>query len=57
MQSGSLVRLKSGGPTMTIGWIGNGEAECNWFSSDDDLKSAVFKISQLEVVDEINEKK
>jgi uncharacterized protein YodC (DUF2158 family) len=56
MQSGSLVRLKSGGPTMTIGWIGNTEAECNWFSNDDDLKSAVFKVAQLETVDDVDDK-
>ncbi len=41
---------------MTIGWIGNTEAECNWFSNDDDLKSAVFKVAQLETVDDIDDK-
>jgi uncharacterized protein YodC (DUF2158 family) len=32
LKPGDTVRLKSGGPVMTIAWIEGGEALCEWFS-------------------------
>ncbi|MBJ6726812.1 YodC family protein [Geomesophilobacter sediminis] len=32
--AGSVVQLKSGGPTMTIKFIEEGDAYCEWFSGD-----------------------
>ena len=31
---GAVVQLKSGGPAMTIKWIENEEAYCQWFTGD-----------------------
>ena len=43
---GSTVRLKSGGPLMTVRWTKENEAFCDWFAGDD-VKHAPFKLSQL----------
>lgn len=29
--SGEVVQLKSGGPKMTVAWVEEGEAYCEWF--------------------------
>lgn len=50
MQKGSLVQLKSGGPIMTIGWVEQGRAYCNWFDDRNELKDAVFNLEQLQLV-------
>ncbi len=47
MQKGDVVVLKSGGPKMTIRWIENNEAACDWFVKDEE-KSAVFPLSSLQ---------
>lgn len=47
--AGDIVRLKSGGPTMTIRWVDEGEAYCEWFSKDEN-KGATFAFHQLEKV-------
>lgn len=31
MNAGDVVKLKSGGPDMTIAWVSDGEAYCEWF--------------------------
>lgn len=33
MNAGDVVKLKSGGPLMTIKFIENGEAYCEWFDN------------------------
>lgn len=38
MEIGDLVRLKSGGPVMTVSYIGTSHIECTWFRGEDCLK-------------------
>ena len=45
-QSGDTVGLKSGGPVMTIKWVENGEAYCEWFDVKAN-KGAKFSLTQL----------
>ena len=51
-KAGDVVRLKSGGPKMTILWIedeyGVMTASCQWFDSKNELKDAKFRPSSLE---------
>ena len=45
--SGDVVRLRSGGPTMTIRWVEDNEAYCEWFDGSNN-KGAAFTLTQLE---------
>jgi uncharacterized protein YodC (DUF2158 family) len=46
---GDVVRLKSGGPAMTIdSFDEDGDAVCVWFDSDMKHQSRVFTIGTLE---------
>ncbi len=36
ISEGSVVQLKSGGPAMTVRWVEDGEAYCQWFSKDEE---------------------
>ncbi|MEN5361945.1 YodC family protein [Brevundimonas intermedia] len=47
MQAGDVVRMKSGGPKMTISWIENGDAYCEWFDGAAN-KGAKFSLTSLE---------
>lgn len=49
--AGSVVSLKSGGPLMTVKWIEQGDAYCEWFSGTD-VKGSKFKLVQLVVEEE-----
>jgi uncharacterized protein YodC (DUF2158 family) len=48
-QDGDVVRLKSGGPKMTIKFVEQGEAYCEWFA-DVEAKGAKCKLAQLALV-------
>lgn len=53
-KKGDIVRLKSGGPEMTIEKIGQyntsqEKAQCTWFD-DKELKSHIFVLESLEKI-------
>lgn len=50
-KGGDIVRLKSGGPTMTVDKVNNSKVSCVWFK-DDRLKTAIFRKDTLELVSE-----
>ena len=56
---GDVVRLKSGGPEMTVsqypfktvdGGEHEGQVECTWFDSENRLKHKVFKVEELQKI-------
>ena len=53
---GDVVRLKSGGPNMTVMWLPDPDPEyssdygCAWFSSNSDRKIETFPADTLELV-------
>jgi len=50
MISGSLVQLKSGGPVMTVAWVDEGKAYCNWFDDKNELQGSQFVLPHLVLV-------
>lgn len=50
MNVGDAVKLKGGGPSMTILTIDDKEAECLWFTSNYQLQTATFP---LEIIDPV----
>ena len=51
INAGSVVRLKSGGPTMTVRFIRDDNAICTWFDDKKETKDASFPIVSLSVVE------
>jgi uncharacterized protein YodC (DUF2158 family) len=52
---GDVVRLKSGGPKMTVMWLPGPDTSgytCAWFPSDEDRKILSFPAESLELVDD-----
>lgn len=50
---GDKVRLKSGGPTMTVNWVGDQlgtmSAHCEWFDKTNKPQDKVFAVTSLEL--------
>jgi uncharacterized protein YodC (DUF2158 family) len=49
INAGDTVKLKSGGPPMTVDSIDNRTAWCSWFDSKGDLKTGSFPLTSLVV--------
>lgn len=50
-QPGDVVRLKSGGPTMTVAVITDrGGIRCTWFPSDEKAMRDTFNPTSLELI-------
>ncbi|MCQ9616373.1 DUF2158 domain-containing protein [Paenalcaligenes niemegkensis] len=51
---GDVVRLKSGGPQMTVTQLGltHGRVECSWFVNDVEIRSAFIHSDAIVRVDE-----
>jgi len=50
-KAGNIVRLKSGGPKMTVDKVNNSKISCVWFK-EEHLKTAIFRKDTLELVGE-----
>jgi len=52
--NGDLVQRKSGGPEMTVHWIGNDyasiSAECQWNDEDGQIQTRLFPLKELGIV-------
>lgn len=46
---GSVVCLKSGGPSMTVQRVNDGTAHCDWFDSQDNVQHRSFVAIQLQI--------
>lgn len=46
IEAGSVVTLKSGGPKMTVRWVEDGDAYCQWFDGNKEAGSK-FSVAQL----------
>ena len=58
IKPGSVVQLKSGGPTMTVNWVGDSlgtlSAYCDWFIQDKapwKKESALFPVTSLKLLE------
>ena len=50
IKSGDKVELNSGGPPMTVRWVEDDDAYCDWFDDRNELKSAPFSVAQLTIL-------
>jgi uncharacterized protein YodC (DUF2158 family) len=48
LQSGDLVRLRSGGPVLTVKSVGDGWVICTWLTEYGELQSGGFPIAMVE---------
>ena len=59
INEGSVVQLKSGGPTMTVRWVGDDygtpSANCDWFIQDKapwKKDNATFPLTSLKLLEQ-----
>jgi uncharacterized protein YodC (DUF2158 family) len=51
LKQGDRVRLRSGGPLMTVHSINGDNIDCQWFTPAGELKSATFPLAMLTIVE------
>ena len=51
LKQGDRVRLRSGGPLMTIHTINGDNIDCQWFTPAGELKSATFPLEMLTIIE------
>lgn len=51
IKAGSEVELRSGGPKMTVAWLEDDSAYCEWFDAKHQPQGRKFQLSSLKVVD------
>jgi len=49
LRGGSLVRLRSGGPLMTVSRIEGDQVNCVWYDWDGQMASGVFPLDVLQM--------
>ena len=47
IKAGDIVTLKSGGPKMTVAWVEDGQAYCEWFDTKFETQSKTFDLNVL----------
>lgn len=50
MNVGDAVKLKGGGPSMTVLSMEGNQVECLWFTNDYQLQTAIFPIETIDPV-------
>lgn len=50
IKKGDVVKLKSGGPKMTVRGTTSGLWICSWFSGEE-MKEGMFSAEQLEIIE------
>jgi uncharacterized protein YodC (DUF2158 family) len=51
LKPGDRVRLRSGGPLMTVHSINGENIDCQWFTPQGELHSATFPIYMLTIIE------
>lgn len=54
IKAGDIVMLKSGGPPMTVAWVEDGKAYCEWFDSRKEPRGQQYDLVVLQRVGPIN---
>ena len=51
LKPGDRVRLRSGGPLMTVHKINGDDIDCQWFTLKGELRSATFPLYMLMIIE------
>ncbi len=51
IKPGDRVRMRSGGPLMTVHAVNGDNIDCQWFTQDAELRSATFPTYMLTIIE------